>query len=347
MAVQTWKGRIKKAVTKYGPPMARYAQRQAYSYIKSQSNTKTRRSGARDYGGTTTQHDQKTIYRAKKMPYRKKKKWRTFVKKVKAVEISDRAKQTILINTLTTVDAPAANQAWMETHLYPVNGNIAGCRDMDIIAEDVNIYSSAVLIGNISSSTVGMEAPVLTRNNREDTRKELLMSSGTLDVTYTNTGDFGIELDMYSIVYPRQSQGSNGSFLAAVNDNGTYVSPISVLSAADIVNTAGIAIANRGVTLFDVPYGMSRTGAKIMKKEKFFISPGNSITKNIRDPKNHNFRRTTPDTVFQYKNLTQTLVVCIKNISTTGTASLAQKSTRSYKYTYEGQATPYNRYVQE
>lgn len=350
MVYNSLRRRATKIAKRYGPDLIRYGQKQVMRYIKSQSNTKseTRKSSVRDYGGTTTQHDHKTIYRSKKMPYRKKKKWVKFVKRVKAVEISDRAKQTILINTVTTADAAASAQAWMETHLYPVNGNIPGTRDMDIIQEDINTYTTKIVGGTTSNVQASMETAVFTtRSSREDTRKELLMASGTLDVTYTNTGTFGIELDMYTVSYPRQSQGTNGSFLSAVADNPTYVSPIPVDNAGTIVDSAAISYLNRGVTLFDVPYGMSRTGAKIVKKEKFFIAPGNSITKNIRDPKNHNFRRTTPDTVYQYKNLTQSLVVCVKNIATTGTAQLTQKSTRSYKYTYEGQSSPYNRYVSE
>lgn len=321
-----------------------------YSAYKGSSNSKKSiKAPGRDFGGVTSQHDARTIYRAKKMPYRKKKKWVQFTKKVAAVEISNRAKSTLLINTSTSLIIPADTQAWSESHLYSMKGTDVGCRDIDILLEDIQTYKRRVTPGNILTADGGKEVVNPNDNAFEDTRKELLFASGTIDNTYTNSGSVGIEMDLYTIIYKRQSTGTHGSFLSAVATNSNYVSPINVVSINDSVIASQIDLTSRGATLFDLPYGMSRTGAKILKKEKFFIAPGNSITKNVRDPKNHSYRMDTPDLVYQNKGYTQSYVACFKVVTNPllDSGSMTLKSTRSYKYTYEGGATPYNRYVVE
>lgn len=325
------------------------ASRFAKNYMRSRTQTRIRPAG-RDFGGVTTQHDQRTIYRAKKMPYRKKKKWVAFTKKVKAVEISDRAKSTLLINSSQVLSVPAIAQSWTESHLYSFNSTSVGNRDIAILLEDINTYKKVNSSGDVTLGTnSGIEIINPSDVNQQQSRKEILFSSATLDNTFTNSGPVGIEMDLYTINYPRQSTGTNDSFLGAVDTNNQNVSTINVMVGTVSTPTANIQRGSRGCTLFDMAYGMSRTGAKIIKKEKFFIAPGNSITKNIRDPKNHNYRMDNPDIVFQNKNLTQTLVACYKVVTSPllENGSMTVKSTRSYKYTYEGGATPYNRYVQE
>jgi len=306
------------------------------------------KAAARDFGGVTTQHDQRTIYRAKKMPYRKKKKWVAFTKKVKAVEISDRAKSTLLINGSNSIIIPATSQAWTESHIYSFKGTEPGTLDMKYLLEDTNLYKRPLKTGVISAGG-GEETINPSDIAFEDTRKTILMSSATLDNTYTNSGSVGIEMDLYTIVYPRQSTGTCGSFLSSLDQNNSYVPVINTVVSSSTVAASPITKTSRGATLFDLPYGMSRTGAKIVKKEKFFIAPGNSITKNLRDPKNHKYRMDNLDLVYQNKNLTQTLVACYKVVTSQllTDGSMTLKSTRSYKYTYEGGATPYNRYIQE
>jgi len=333
-------------------PVKRYKQawnvgKMAYKGYKALSGSSVK-TPARDYGGITQQHDSRTIYRAKKMPYRKKKQWKKFTRKVKAVAIGDRAKSNVMINTSEAVTPAVGDQGWLECHLYSYNGTNRGTRDIEIILEDINTYKNNVVAGALTGESVGQEKPQFSTQNFNDTRKELLMSSASLDVTYSNTGSAPLEVDVYTIIYTRQSIGTHGSFLASIDTNSQYVAPVNLQAGIGIVAQTQITKENRGATLFELAYGMSRTGAKIIKKEKFFINPGNCITKNIRDPKNHNLRMTSPDPVYQLKKLTQTLIVSFKStLSTIDTATLTQKYTRSYKYTYEGGATPYNRYLSE
>src|SRR6476469_9097612 len=303
---------------------------------------------SRDHGGITTQHDSRVLYRNKKMPYRKKKAWKKFTRKVKAVEISDRAKQTLVINSRvsgSTSFGTGLYQNWSECHLYPAISSSSGCRDISIILEDIMTYKQDIKGGTIGSADVGQQVPEDTSTNFRSTRKEILFSSASLDVTYTNTGTTGMELDLYTIVYPRQAAGTDNDFLSAVQQNTNIVDPIRVVSGTTIVAATPVTIYQRGVTLFDVAYGMANTGAKIIKKEKFFISGGNSITKNLRDPANHKFRMPTDTNVYHLKGMTRTLVCCFKPVNALQDATLEQKATRTYKYTYEGGAVPYNRYV--
>lgn len=344
-AKKHWATRAWNAAKPYAKTGLKLGVRMAQDYARNKTQTRTIRVAGRDFGGVTTQHDARTIYRAKKMPYRKKKKWVAFTRKVKAVAVSDRAKSTLVINTNETVSVSNTGQAWTEAHLYSVKGTALGTRDMDILLEDTYIYKTKVQTYPFPVPQI--ENPDPSDLAREDTRKELLMSSGSLDLTYTNTGTIGIEMDLYTVMYSRQSQGTNGGFLPALATNFQYVSPVAVYVAGDRVDAPNISYTDRGVSLFDVAYGMSRLGCKIIKKEKFFIAPGNSITKNVRDPKNHNFRLTSPDEVFQHKKLTQSYVACYKTISLATSGQMQQKWTRTYKYTYEGGVSPHARYVSE
>jgi len=331
---------------KYGRQAINYGVKRLGQYAKDKVKGNSKRS-THDYGGITTQHDSKTIYRSKKMPYRKKKKWVAFVRKVSAVEISNRAKSTFVINSANTVTTAADNQAWSETHIYSQKGTDVGTRDIQYLLEDANLYQKVQSTGLVTSSNDIIVGGTFAD---ESTRKEILLSSASLDVTYTNTSTEGqgMEMDLYTIIYSRQTGGYHGSFLAEVDSNTTTVGAIPILtSPTNISLTSQITKAQRGITLFEMPYGLSKCGAKIVKKEKYFISSGNSITKNVRDPKNHPLRLVSGEPVFQKRGITQTLVACIKPVNPGAIVSLSTKSTRSYKYTYEGGALPFNRYKTE
>lgn len=309
-----------------------------YSQNKKQRNNAVKK----DYGGVTTQHDSKTLYNRKSMPGRKRKAWTSFKKKVNAVEISNRGKTSILLNTNYESGSIAVGaQAWSEAHLYSFNGIGVGNRDLAIIAEDINTYPTTV-----GATQVETFANYDALNIQK--RVPILLASATLDLTWTNSGSSGIELDVYSVSYKRQATGLNSGLVASMALNASDTSPINVYNGAGaVVAAAAMQISNRGVTPFDVATGFARSGGTIMKKEKFFIAPGNSITKDYRDPRNLVWRPSENSAHYSVKGRTFSYLFCAKSVDPVIGFSFSQKSTRSYKYTIEGQTEPRSRYSQE
>lgn len=306
--------------------------------------------------GITTQHDSRLIYKRKAMPKYKKKAYRKFTKKVQSVEIQSRGKQTHIYsgNTTTSWDYTTDGidiQGYHETHLYGTTGTSVsnltiGLEDVGLIFDDVNTYAEAYLesvTGTIAPSglTATDQAP-----NQEKRHIPILFHSASVDITYTNTGSGGLEFDLYLISYPRNPTSNSKVSLGAAIDQAYYNTNHSqtlngnIPGSSSIVPEAFPRMNYRGVTPFDMARGLATCGARILSKEKFFIAPGNSITKRISDTKNHTIWLPNSNNGGFNCKYTQSYVAIAKSI-TSGTAGQFQtKATRNYHFTVNGVKTP-------
>lgn len=243
------------------------------------------RTAVRSGLGITVQHDRQSVYRKKRMPYRLKRRYRRFVRKVHAVAEKDLGTRTVVFNTLLTqsnVDALA--DSVFSVSLYGLKA------PSSLHNSDLNSISSYENTGNPTAAAGATVSPV----------SKYLFQSAILDLTFRNTStrndpELGEqpaseaiqELDIYEIICTKDFTTTGSTY----QNLGTAIQN-EINQETKIGNSAAgtnILITRRGVTPFDCPTALSRLGIKILKKTKYFIPQGSTITYQLRDPK----RRTT------------------------------------------------------
>lgn len=294
-------------------------------------------------GGTNA--DQRFIYRKKNMPKKKKRRWAAFVRKVNAVEERDLGTRTVLFNDqLIQGNAVSGKQSTLTLALYPFKNTNRGWLD------DLNQIGQ---MENEANPTVAAGATI-------DKNSKIMFHSAVMDVTLRNTSikygegqaiqvapEAAIELDVYDII-AREDAADNAT---------TYFDISAMLNAYDdreIGGTGtGIEIADRGATPFELPSGLSRFKIKVLKKTKFFIPNGQTITFQVRNPKrkvcrygelelNDGFNKAGWT---QYKFLIYKLVPGLDQGTAVGEykAELSVGLTRKYMYKVEGFNEPRER----
>lgn len=232
-------------------------------------------------GGTNA--DVRTTYRKKRMPRRKKRVWRSFIRKVNAIAEKELGTRTVLFNdSITQSYSTGATQGCLTLALYPITNAANGwLNDLNTIGSLENTGDPTAAAGiTIDASTKYMFQSAVQDLTIRNTSLRVL----TVAPTYENDPNCSLELDVYEVSFKEDS-----------NDSGTsYPSFTAVMQAYDtrqIGNAGtGISISDRGATPWDLPVPLGRFRIKIWKKTKYFIPAGQTITHQIRDPKRHVLR---------------------------------------------------------
>lgn len=303
----------------------------------------------------TVQHDYRQTYRKKYMPKKKKAAWKKFTKKVLAVANRDRGLVTALFNTRIIAPEPAVpgNQTLLCCHLYGYNGTSSGaeCGSLDLLTlvnnnQELRGYE---LTNNFAQVT-------LQNQSTSNATEKIMFESAVLDMTLYNSSLGTLEVDIYTIEYNKFNNCTDTRLLPSFGSGDVPdVAPVQYgLNLTDVF--ANIKLLDRGATPFEMGTIISRHGIRIKKKEKFYISQGQSINKQFRDPRNRYFdpRGLTGQTAsaesvgtYKYKDYTKTFLVVAKNVNPgqTTPAAIECGVTRSYKYTYEGLKVNKNYYA--
>ncbi len=227
------------------------------------SRTQTRRNSNTSGRGVTQQYDRKTIYRKKRMPYRKRKRWSGFVKKVHAASEKDLGSKTIVFNSQLAPTDPGD-----QAHNRQIN--------------------TAISLYNLETDVT----KIATNDSNISSTGKFIFKSGVLDVTYRNLSQeeggagMSVELDVYEITAKR-------NFMAVTGNKDLIQAFVDGFSDTDTITlpTAGTSLNlhDRGVTPWDCPQSLSQWKMTIAKKTKYFLGFGQTMTYQIRDPSRHVF----------------------------------------------------------
>lgn len=331
-------------------PGAYYGMRAGYSLGKRRRGTKKpypsskrRRLGARvskksiAMDGVTRQRDDKMLYKKRRMPAKKRKQWKKFVKKVNAVEIKDRGLQIVKYNQngVTGTNVPALGQTYKAVHLYGCGATAGepGSRDLTLLGQDVEVQSV-----NWLKRTGGDINPTIP-NVKNLT--EIRMQSAQLDMYIKNTGNVVLLIEVYHLWYVKNNNcpsfGDTVGWVEAVEQRKQEYagSTVTDMSAVDM-NTFNCS-------MFDEPQFISKLGATVKSVRQVYLGSGEIHHMQIRDPKNYNIN------LFNYKQqdgvnyqgyvdpkLTETYVVVAKNIDSVTEGQFTVNGCRTYRYTVEG-----------
>jgi len=194
--------------------------------------------------------------------------------------------------------------------------------------------------------------PTASRGETTDLTTKFMFQSAVLDVTVRNTSYFvgsensptvPIEMDVYEInVGVNVDNTANdinvpeNMFEKAQNDTKTIDGDL----------TTSLTIRQRGVTLWDLPTALARYKMKILKKTKYFLSPGQTMTYQYRDPGRHVMvkQRMLETSGYSRPSTTKTLLFVYKSVPGFQVGSLTNDATeqvdigvtRKYLYKLEG-----------
>lgn len=261
--------------------------------------------------GVTNQYDRNTVYRRKSMPRKKRLRWTKFVKKVNAVSDKSLASHTMLKNDQMTISqVGTAAQMYGVFHLYGWAGTDPG--------------------SGTEKGTGDVASLVNHDTETNGPNRKFRYSSGVMDCTMANNGDYTLEIDVYHIVHTKSNVNANyesDQFIAEADQVQPTPTGIFVNQPLDLTD--------RGATPFDFSISLKK-GNKIMKKTKYILSPGQVATFQYRDPKN---RYATAAWSFGsgyvWKGVTQTWLVIAKPVpgnSVALTSKIDIGVTRNYSY---------------
>lgn len=289
---------------------------------------------------TTVQKDFSRTYVRKPMPYRKKKKWVAFKKKVHTVAEDELGTQTYIFNNQdqAVINQAGVGQGSIEASLYAIAGTGSRHNDLAVIRGSLNV--------NDPTSADGI--------NVDDTTK-MIFHSGVLDLTLRNTSkqrasaddpfqpwnECSLEVDLYIITSNKKWQPNTLSMRSALEEGFAATKGLDGTGSQLLVN-------KRGVTVFDNPEAISKYGLTVHKKTKYFIPYGQQVTYQMRDPKRHSIRRgnisdsyygTTPNkpglTHFVFLHF-KTVTGLTDEPDVNNVPSLSMGSTRKYMFKVEG-----------
>lgn len=293
----------------------------------------------------TLQHDAVVQYRKKSMPKGKKVAWKKFVQKVSAVNLRDRGLITALFNRSCSFEAILNTQAYLAAHLYGYNGSQTfangepGLDDMKQL-----LFDNQSLRGEEFFDTGGVDKQA---NGYKTVIEKIQFESAILDVTCVNTSTATLEVDCYYIEYNKFNKVITSALLPQLNAGNTSDVGLIQNGVGTATILPNITINDRGATPFEMGHILGRNGIKIIKKEKFYLSPAQAVNKQIRDSKNRYLdirglntegAETSANSpgCYKYSNMTKTLLFVAKCVDSAVSAKFKLGITRTYKYSYEG-----------
>lgn len=287
------------------------ANAQKFANFGSGTMTGTRTSGNSGQG-VTTQHDVTQQYRKKRMPRRKRRAWKKFVKKVHAVADTGIGLRTVLFNELAFLALPPSGQQWGSVLLYgnggSDTGNENGCEDLQ------RIFNNDPEWGNTQRAYFKSACLDITMVNN-------LPAEPVADTVYT------MEVDVYK-VYFRQVEDDLPNLTSVLSFSTGEVGTISGGGSDITMNT-------RGATPFALGQFLRRSGMTIINKKKFLIAGGQAATYQHRDPKNRWVAGSDVARVNNEMCLKRTTVgffIVAKAVDPTAENTLSVRNTRTYTY---------------
>jgi len=185
---------------------------------------------------------------------------------------------------------------------------------LNLINNDPELKDTA---GNSTASRLHFESAVI----------DLVLKNGNQPQADPEEDALPMHLTIYECWFRNDTDAPNpqDDFLESFNDTAVVASGNTPLS-----------YTLRGVTLFDLPVFISKTGCKILKKTNYLIPPGEFITYQIRDPRNKSIVTTkVTDEQNQYiqRGFTKGLFVFFQNAPGGLTnQTLEWECTRHYTY---------------
>lgn len=234
----------------------------AYRAVSAYRN-KRRKTNPRD-NIITTNHEIEPIYRRKKMPYRKKKRWVAFKKKVQWINAASRPRNTLVYANTESMTCSANQQAVLWVPMY---SGFWGTADMnrDIYRCMRVAFQSGVLADQKAAAKINFH-------------------SALMEVTLMNTSSDPIYCDVYWM-YSKKDQAVD---FGTLYGDGVLWNDSALDGDENAVGVAGCgtepSINTLGVTPFQSSALMRQF--KIYRKKRILLGSNSTIQLQMKRPKN-------------------------------------------------------------
>lgn len=314
----------------------RSARRSAFS--GSRTRTAQRRKRYTSGIGVTEQHDARLIYRKRRMPSFRKRRWKIFKRKVLAVSEKDLGTQQVVFNSsYTFTNNVAGYQSASTSLLYPLQSTTTYANDLNNI--------SGFIAGAATTVATGLAVSPSTK---------ILFQSGILDITMRNASTYydgttfaldsraRMEVDVYECTSGHTAEEIGSTYSTPLNTFATNISNTDPIGGGA---TTELRLDLRGCTPFDLSYALSRFKIKIWSKRKYQVSNNDQITYQVRDPRRHSlvYREMSNQDGWNKPGLTRFVIIIAKispgltvgNTAGTFQENMVVGTTRKYTFKVE------------
>lgn len=240
--------------------------------------TYRRRRIRKSYGGSSTpltyDNDFKTDYRYKRMPARKKRVWKKFVKKVNYIANRRQGLKKHLFQDVQRLSTVTDRCNYYSASLYTPDAQLDGCHaDMGTLFR--SILTPTVFDNMNEVSTLA------------DADKKIIFESALMDLTWRNDGQATIIIDLYE--YKTRKTFGLTSSDSKNNVHGIY--ELGMVKQGRVIDEENFQNLGTGRILPDAwgttPFMSSLfcQTFKIVQKKRITVAPGNFVSITLKDPK--------------------------------------------------------------
>lgn len=243
--------------------------------------------------GVSGQHDRANVYRRRRAPRRKRMRARRSMKSFKSKILKMKGHRTFFTNSQFSVSSVASQQSAKSWVIYGgrtdgtslTGGILRGYDDMEDMRKKDYMLDAAA--GD-------------AENRFHGGNLKWYIKTAIIDMTIQNNSENSvpIEMDIYEFTCGVLPSAAGGDVETAMQ----YYHQDTLLSGADTAGLDAYTLATRGITPFEMGTAMSKFRMKILKKTKYFIPFGNTVTYQIRDTRirtmTHNVYRAESATTY-------------------------------------------------
>jgi hypothetical protein len=294
--------------------------------------------------GVTFEHDRQFMYRYKRMPRRKRRRWLKFKGKVDAVSEKKLGSRTVLFNKSATIENNIAQQQGVE------NICLYGWDSTTLVStwhNDLRYISRLENVNTDFDQTVTQDVPILFQSAIVDiTMRNVSSQDGQLN------NDATLEVDVYEWRMKREAElnGSNYQTGQTIFTNTALDNQFGIFDNNTASTGTPTVLSQRGCTPWECTTPLSAFKIKILKKTKFFIRSGQTATYQLRDPKRHAITKrmlqtdTNGQSGFNLPGITKNILIVFKSVPGVTVGSSAGQTqeklifgvTRKYLYNIRG-----------
>lgn len=253
--------------------------------------TRQRRKRTTSGRGITHEDDRSRIYKKRRMPRRMRRRWRKQVRKFAYMDQYKLGTRSVVFNNSASYqEGTGGKQLLAHYALYGGQSTNAFLDDMQYIATTLE---------PASQPAGGTTAPAYLPGSGK-----IFFRSGVMDMTVRNTSynsgtpnvisDVILEIDVYEIISGKrwvEKDTATGlkEYNSLIGTNELYDHTLHEMD-----DLAGLPLADmfsRGVTPWDNTFAISKYRLKILKKTKYRVGAGGTMTYQLRDPRQHTTSR--------------------------------------------------------
>lgn len=264
------------AIRKYGPRVLKYTAGKVIQRYRNRNNRAIRsKNGPRKESPLLTyDNDYKTDYRYKRMPKKRRRRWKRFVNKVHSIARRDQGLKQYMVEEAYKVDELTTFCNFGQALLYTPDARLASLNaDMGNIFRNI---LTATAFDNINSVI------------NADVDKKIYFNSAQMDVSWRNTGSAPLIIDLYKVACRKDF---------ALTNQDTYNDAVGLYrmgfqKQGQIVDKedGNLVGDGRNDSLWpgSTPFQSSLfcQHFRILQKRRITIAPGNTVSITLKDTKN-------------------------------------------------------------